>query len=91
MLRMVLRYGPAVGAFLTLVPIIWRMVLDAIVLYSNEPDRRNRALMLRFPHLAKLDDRLPSPATEHQASTAKSSIDKKLKVPPIAKRHVNRE
>jgi hypothetical protein len=59
MLRMVLRYGPAVGAFLTLVPIIWRMVLDAIVLYSNEPDRRNRALMLRFPHLAKLDDRLP--------------------------------
>ena len=56
MLKMVLRYGSAVAAFLTILPIIWRMILDAIVLYSKDPNRRNRALMLRFPHLAKLDD-----------------------------------
>jgi hypothetical protein len=76
MLNMVQTYGPAVGAALIFVRILRRTVLEGILLYSKDQDRRNRALMLLYRHLAELTDWVLTPASENQASTAASAIDK---------------
>lgn len=65
-----------VGGLLAVGYMVRLTALEVIVLFSPDPDQRDRALMLRFPRLAKLLYRPPPPAGRAQANTPTPATDK---------------